>query len=110
MADYLQSRFWEIDHLRGIAIVMMIVFHFLYDLNYFGKYNINLDYGFWSYFGRATAIVFLVLVGICLTLSFSRTRITKKTQKGLFIKYIRRGFTIFSWGMLITLITWIFFR
>nr|HIK01074.1 DUF1624 domain-containing protein [Candidatus Undinarchaeales archaeon ERR594346 U_76725] len=30
------SRLWEIDALRGIAISAMIIFHFLFDLNYFG--------------------------------------------------------------------------
>ena len=29
-----QKRFWEIDFLRGIAVILMIIFHFLYDLKH----------------------------------------------------------------------------
>ncbi|MBE3036638.1 MAG: DUF1624 domain-containing protein, partial [Candidatus Atribacteria bacterium] len=31
----LQQRFWEIDFLRGIAIIMMVLYHLLYNLHYF---------------------------------------------------------------------------
>lgn len=110
MDKNLEKRFWEIDFLRGLAIIMMIIFHLLYDLNYFSDYNLNLHSGFWSYFARSTATIFILLVGISLTLSFSRARITQKAGKGLYIKYIKRGLMIFSWGVIITLITWVFLR
>jgi len=74
MAKNLEKRFWEIDFLRGLAIIMMILFHLLYDLNYFGEYNLNLHSGFWWYFARMTATIFILLVGISLTLSFSRAK------------------------------------
>ncbi|MFQ5974769.1 MAG: heparan-alpha-glucosaminide N-acetyltransferase [Candidatus Hydrothermarchaeales archaeon] len=105
-----EKRFWEIDFFRGTAIIMMILFHFLFDITYFGEYNFNVYSGFWLYFARATATIFILLVGISLTLSFSRAKITQKAGKKLFIKYLKRGFRIFSWGLLITLITWIFLR
>jgi len=101
-------RFWEIDSLRGIAIMMMIVFHFLFDLAYFGGYSFNVSSGFWLYFARATAAIFIFLVGVSLTISFSR--VSKARSKGLFPKYLKRGLGIFACGMAITLITWIFFR
>jgi len=99
----MKTRFWEIDSLRGIAILMMIIFHFLYDLNVFGNYNFNLYSGFWWLFARITAAIFILLVGISLTLSYSRT-------KAPFTKYLKRGIKIFSWGLLITLATWLFLR
>jgi len=98
------KRFWEIDFLRGIAIITMIVFHFLSDIVLLGKYNLNLDSGFWFYFGRITAIIFLLLVGISLNISYSRL----KTKS--FKKYLKRGLKIFSWGLLLTLLTFIFFK
>jgi uncharacterized membrane protein len=30
------DRFWEVDALRGMAVVMMVAYHLLYDLYYFG--------------------------------------------------------------------------
>jgi len=29
-----KDRFWEIDLVRGLAAVMMVVYHFFYDLNF----------------------------------------------------------------------------
>jgi len=108
MDKNLDKRFWEIDFLRGLAIVMMIIFHFFYDLNYFGGYTFNLHSGFWWGFARATATIFIILVGISLTLSYSRA-MQKRTGK-LGRKYLKRGLKIFSWGLIITVITWVFLR
>ena len=106
------QRFWEIDFLRGIAIVIMIIYHLLYDMNYFGQYNINLYSVFWLYFAPATAAVFIFLVGISLTLSFSKAKkLSKvKSKSKLFLKYLQRGIKIFSWGLVMTLVTWVFLR
>jgi uncharacterized membrane protein len=100
-------RFWEIDFLRGFAVVMMITFHFFFDLNYFDNYSFNLQYGFWWFFARITASIFIFLVGLSLTISYSRAI---KERKDLLMKYLYRGLKIFSWGLIITLITWVFFR
>jgi len=105
----LEKRFWEIDFFRGAAIVIMIVYHLFYDLNYFDVYNLDIDSGFWWYFARSIAAVFIILVGISLTLSYSRAR-KNKTEKELRVKYLKRGLKIFSWGLIITLVTWIFLR
>jgi uncharacterized membrane protein len=104
----LQLRFWEIDLLRGIAIIMMVLYHLLYNLHYFAQYNINVYSGFWMYFARVTATMFIFLVGVSLSVSFSRTKKIHKGGNKLFIKYFRRGFKVFSWGLIITLVTRIF--
>jgi len=96
------KRFWEVDFLRGIAVVMMIIFHALFDLAYFGKYHFNVVYGFWLLFARLTAIIFLFLVGISLTLSYNR-------RSARFSSFLVRGLKIFGFGLLITLVTWLFF-
>ncbi len=101
-------RYWEIDFLRGVAIIMMIVFHVIFDMYYFANYEINLQSGFWWLFARITASIFIFLVGISLTVSYSRA--IRNKQKNLLLKYLYRGTKIFSWGLIITLITWIFLR
>lgn len=94
------KRFWEIDFLRGVAVIMMIVFHFLYDLNYFAIYQTQLWSGFWLIFERITALIFIFLVGISLTLSYS------KHPKVLW--FVKRGLKIFCCGLLITIATVLF--
>ncbi len=105
MKREMEKRFWEIDFLRGIAIIIMMLFHFLFNLYYFGNLDINLTTGFWSYFADTGASIFLLLVGISLTLSYSRA--TLSTAR-LFKKFFKRGLKIFSWGIIITIITRIF--
>ena len=110
MNEYSIKRFWEIDFMRGLSIVMMIIFHLIYDLNYFNVYNFFLHSNFWVYFARATATIFILIVGISLTLSYSRARKIQDVKYKIFMKYFKRGLKIFSWGLILTLITWIFIK
>jgi uncharacterized membrane protein len=106
----LKKRFWEIDVLRGLAIIMMVTYHFLFDLNYFGVYTLDVSSGFLWIFARSTASIFLFLVGVSLSLSHSRTVLTGSYQiEGrMWFKYLKRGLKIFILGLLVTLATWLF--
>lgn len=98
------GRYWEIDSLRGVAIVLMIVFHFVFDLAFFGIHNLGVGDLFWWWFPRLIASIFIFLVGISLTLSWSRRR----NEMGCVGHYIKRGVKIFCYGLLITLATQLF--
>ncbi len=105
----LKERFWELDSIRGLAIIMMITYHFLYDLTFFGIYPFEVYSGFLWYFARITAFTFVFLMGVSLTLSSTRAEMTGYyNEGGLFKKYLKRGLKIFSLGLIITLVTWIF--
>ena len=99
-ADF-ANRFYEIDSLRGIAIILMIISNFVTDIAYFRIYNINTSSDFWWLFARITASMFMLLVGISLTLSYSK-------ENRNFMHYLKRGLKIFSWGLAITAVTWLF--
>lgn len=100
------SRFWELDLIRGLAVIMMVFYHFLYDLNYFSVYPLNVRSGIWLYFAEATAATFIVLVGASLTLSASRSRMRGDSEK-LFARLFKRGVKVFSLGLAITLVTYL---
>jgi len=109
MENYLRKRFWEIDSLRGLAVILMITYHFLFDLAFFGVYYLDVYSGFLWIFARLTASTFIFLMGVSLTLSNSRAEQSGEyIHVGLLNKYLKRGFKIFSLGLVITLITWIF--
>ncbi|HEX5914458.1 MAG TPA: heparan-alpha-glucosaminide N-acetyltransferase domain-containing protein [Rubrobacter sp.] len=44
------DRFWEVDAARGVAIIMMIVYHTAYDLDTLGGYDIQSTTGYWALF------------------------------------------------------------
>lgn len=107
MDDSVTARFWEIDFLRGLAVSMMVLFHVIFDLDYFGIHSFNLDTGFWFYFSRLTASVFILLVGISLVLSYFKAN-KRGTDRVFMLKVISRGLKIFFLGLTITLITYLF--
>ncbi len=101
------SRYWEIDTLRGVAIVMMVIFHLMWDLVSFRILpDVVLYAGFWKYFQRTTAITFLLLVGISLTVSYRRAKERQSPGDSLFTKFFWRGLRVFGIGMGFTLIAW----
>jgi uncharacterized membrane protein len=100
------SRFWELDVLRAAAIIMMILFHILFDLEYFGDRDFGLDTLPWIIYARLGASIFIVLVGISFTLSFTRAEVGGKPEKDIQLKQIKRGAMIFFLGMIITFTTW----
>ena len=99
----MEKRFWEIDFLRGIAVILMVVFHALFDLNYFTA--LSLDFGslFWFWFPRAIAAIFILLVGVSLTISNGRG--VQSSPR----KFVGRGLKIFAYGLAITLVTGLLF-
>ena len=97
------ERFWEIDFFRGLAVLMMVAFHFLYDLNYFAVTSIPVNEGYLFWFARITAGIFIFISGICLSVSYS-----KKKDK-YWKKSLRRFTKLFGLGLIITAITWLFF-
>ena len=93
MANF-KPRIWELDALRGVCILCVIVVHFLFDLSFFGGLNLTLPawYVFIQEYGGA---IFVVLSGVCVTLGS---------------KSVRRGLIVFACGMLITAVTYGMYR
>lgn len=99
------SRHWEIDGLRGLAVVMMVVYHLMYDLYFFGVSDAIFTSRFWFYFQRTTASLFIVLMGVSLALSYSRS--LQQGKEVRYGKFFRRGVRIFAWGLVVTAVTWL---
>ncbi|CAA9447148.1 MAG: hypothetical protein AVDCRST_MAG58-550 [uncultured Rubrobacteraceae bacterium] len=95
------DRFWEVDAARGVAIIMMIVYHSTYDLDTLGGYDVQSTSGNWDLFADVTAGLFLFLVGVSLAISRARTSMTGWR---LFGKYLARGLRILAYGMVLTVV------
>jgi uncharacterized membrane protein len=92
-------RFIELDLLRGFAISIMVLFHLLWDLDYFGivrlnkaMYNSNIIF----------QALFLILVGVTLAVKSNRI---KEPSTEMYKQIMRHGLWIFSLGMAITAVT-----
>lgn len=103
-------RYIELDVLRIIAIVMMVIYHAAYDLETFYDWNIGvLDNGWW-YFARATASLFLLLVGCSFAISWhrQRNRYPDHHFAAQYRKYFLRGLGILLCGLLVSVVTYVF--
>ncbi len=101
------QRLWEVDTVRGIATILMIVYHFIFDLAFFGVYASNM-YGFsWQLVARSIGTTFILVMGISLTLSYHRLK-PELDQKELFRRYLQRGAMLFGLGLVISVVTYFF--
>lgn len=63
------KRFDLIDFLRGFAVLLMIIFHFSYDLDVFGHIDVDFNKDtFWWVFPRVIVFLFLLTVGASFSL------------------------------------------
>ncbi len=106
MAGDLSGRFWEVDFLRGCAILLMVLYHLAFDLNYFAVYDIDVSSGFPLAVASTAASLFLLLVGISLTLSYSRAKLLGMGNR-FFHHLLNRSAWILGLALGITLVTYL---
>lgn len=91
-----RARVWQIDALRGVAMVLMTIFHALVDIrDFFGLADVRYFEPPLMYIGRASAILFIFISGV--SCRFSRNN-------------IKRGVIVFLCGMVVTAATFIYVR
>lgn len=90
-------RFWQVDALRGFAVVLMLAYHVFFDLNYLKIVPVPLHEFPFIALQRTTAVLFLTLVGVSFALS--RHSWEKTASRFAFLASI---------AMLITAVTWVF--
>lgn len=98
------ERFWEIDLLRGIALLLMISYHAVFDLGFFGL--IDFDSSKWRAVPWLIGSLFLLLVGVSLSISFSR--LPNLSFREIALKQFKRGFFLAAIAGAITFATWIY--
>ena len=85
----------------------MVLYHLVFDLDYFAVYDIDASSGQWLAVARVAASLFLLLVGLSLTLSHSRARLLG--QEDLFgLRLLKRSAWILGLAMGITAVTYLF--
>ncbi|MDD5499754.1 MAG: heparan-alpha-glucosaminide N-acetyltransferase [Candidatus Nanoarchaeia archaeon] len=94
------KRVWLIDFLRGTAVIMMIVFHFLFYADYFGFAKFSLYSGLIGRFQMLIPLIFIFVSGVS-----SRIQAKRRGKK----EVIKRGFKVLGFGMTITLATLVLF-
>jgi len=96
------SHYQLIDVMRGCAIVLMFIYHFAYDLDYFGYIQQDFSHSpFWLNFRTLIVTLFLTIMGVSLYLAAYKKLNTKRFQ------YRLRLLIIYS--LLVSLGSWVVF-
>lgn len=85
-----KKRVWELDALRGLCILGMIVVHFFFDLSLFGAKTLDLP-GWFVFIRQYGHVLFVLISGICATLTSRST--------------LQRGLFVFGCGLLVSYVT-----
>ncbi|MBR1368116.1 hypothetical protein RJ53_00845 [Methanocalculus chunghsingensis] len=93
-----------LDATRGIALTLMIIYHILFDLAYFGIYTIHPD--MW-YAAIPIAGTFIFIAGISLHLKVESLK-RKRNNYNVTIALLRRGGFLLLIASGITIATWIY--
>ena len=90
-------RLWEIDTARGVAVVAMVFFHLMWDLQYIGWSSVNVFAAPWQIFARGIGTTFTFLLGLSLWLVATRL-----PRRELWRSTVRRSITLIALALLIT--------
>ncbi len=96
-----RERIREIDALRGLAIILMVIYHIIFDLWFLGFADVDFRALPLLLFQRSIGTLFLLLVGVSLHLSQTRNR------EG-YRHHLRRGLILGLVALAITLVTYIY--
>ncbi len=88
-----KGRIWEVDFLRGLALLAMVYFHIIFDLKELYGLNISYGSGFNFFAGKFSGILFIFLSGISSLLSRSN---------------VKRGLKVFLCAICITITTYLY--
>ena len=101
-----KKRFKEIDFLKGIAIITMVISHIFYF-----KYQLNmssLNFNSWWYILLTVTaqVIFISCIGINLSLSYNKYQLKNQPQK-YYQNQVQRAFIIGFFGLLLSYFTYI---
>ncbi len=100
-------RYPELDLLRTAAIILMVVYHFAFDLQFFYGLPLEVRTGGWLVLQRITANLFLLLVGVSGAISHDRMRRKNLGLQAQWLHVGKRAGIILGAGMLVTVATYI---
>lgn len=105
----MKKRYFELDVLRGSAVVLMLLFHFGYDLAYFGYASFKTTQDLeWIFFRGLIVSMFLLSVGMSLYLAY-RDEIKGEKLFKRTVKLLALSVVISAGSYLVFPTQWIYF-
>lgn len=103
------GRFFEIDILRGLAVIAMVLFHFFYLYELTGQSNGGFSNNLLVCLAKFAHITFIILFGVNLALSFQKNREAGKKDEEYYGNQMKRAICFYIIGGIVTLFTYLIF-
>jgi len=97
------KRFLEIDIAKGVAVALMVIFHFFFLSRYMNIYPYLINNGLLYCFSKIAHYIFIFIVGVNLAV------INQRNKEHKFSKQIKRGIFLIGGGMIISVLSYLAF-
>lgn len=102
----INDRYWQIDVIRGMAVVGMVIYHFLVDV----ELLFGIPIGVYKFpviiMARIVATLFIVLAGVSASIKFERL---KQQRKVVFLEFGKKTGEILFWAGIVSSVTYVMF-
>lgn len=95
-----RGRIWQVDFLRGVAVVGMVAYHFLFDLEFIFQLPIGVYRMPLLLLSRTVAAIFLLIVGFSAAVKFERLK--HGTVRKVIASFGRKAAFILAPALLVT--------
>ena len=104
------QRYWEIDLARTVAILMMVAYHAVYDVDLLAP-GVGPDpfRGAWGAVPEATGTSFLLVAGVSLAVADARLRARATPFARRLRRHLRHAVVVLCAGAVVSLATWVAF-
>jgi len=96
-------RFPEIDIIKGVAVILMVIYHYFYMGHLMNKPIVDINNPMIHAMGIISHSTFIFMVGVNLFISY------KKNKKEFYKKQVKRAIKLLLCGGLMTLATYLFY-
>lgn len=85
-------RFLEIDFIKGLAVINMVIFHIFYLGFHMNKINVDTSTGILKYMAKFAHTIFIIFMGINSVITYQSMKSKNETKKKYYKKVLKRYF------------------
>jgi len=101
------ERYYEIDTIKGIAVILMVIVHIFYLSTIMNVKNYNINGGILRLIAVISHTLFIFIVGMNLSINYQKYKLEDKDK--YINKQIKRGLFLLGSGMILSLLTYLAF-
>ena len=113
------KRLIEIDFVKGLAVINMVIFHFFYLSHFMGIKNYPIDRGILKFFAKSSHVTFIFMVGVNLAVSYQKYNkayteevdgeLKKLKENAHFGKQVKRAAFLIGAGIVMSILSYLGF-